>query len=476
MKYIRYASAEQPINKHFLQMQKNILDRDCIGCVMENVVITDEGGYCQMFFSEDDITRLHEDGEKLLQVDAAQKSLKAQAEAADNYWKAADSLLSAIKGEQKREEIAELYDSYSVALRRVYANFVTTIEHVIYAIDLKLKEILKEKLGEQWEEGYVTLTSSCDEDLLFREITEWRKVIRNPLQKDILAHYSKYSILLANVLSEKEALEIANKRLKEKTHQQIDIEIKEYKDNKAKLRLKQGQLLAQIHSKDAGQISFFLSEGSRIRLLLKACWNGEAFHMLPFFEFIAKLAKCSVKDAYMFYTSDEVSRLLHTGLALPKNVLEQRKDFCLLQIQNKTVTLFNGNEAYNVKRDILDTHLPGREMTTLSGSVAYRGLVKGVAKVMKVDNSAKVRVISENLDSDTDYILVVGMTNPAMVPLITKVKGIVTDEGGITCHAAVISREFKIPCIVGTKYATHIFSDGDLLEVDANKGIVRRLN
>lgn len=52
---------------------------------------------------------------------------------------------------------------------------------------------------------------------------------------------------------------------------------------------------------------------------------------------------------------------------------------------------------------------------------------------------------------------------------------IITDEGGITCHAAIISRELKIPCIIGTKIATQVLKDGDRVEVDANKGIIRIL-
>ena len=56
-----------------------------------------------------------------------------------------------------------------------------------------------------------------------------------------------------------------------------------------------------------------------------------------------------------------------------------------------------------------------------------------------------------------------------------KAKAIIADEGGLTCHAAIISREFKIPCIIGTKVATEVLKDGDFVEVDANQGIVRVL-
>jgi len=56
-----------------------------------------------------------------------------------------------------------------------------------------------------------------------------------------------------------------------------------------------------------------------------------------------------------------------------------------------------------------------------------------------------------------------------------KAGAIVTDEGGITCHAAIVSRELGIPCVVGTKIVTKVFKDGDLVEVDANKGLVKKV-
>jgi pyruvate,water dikinase len=67
------------------------------------------------------------------------------------------------------------------------------------------------------------------------------------------------------------------------------------------------------------------------------------------------------------------------------------------------------------------------------------------------------------------------MTRPEYVPLMKKAAGIITDEGGITCHAAIVSRELKIPCVIGTKIATKVLKDGDMVEVDADKGIVKIL-
>ncbi len=49
---------------------------------------------------------------------------------------------------------------------------------------------------------------------------------------------------------------------------------------------------------------------------------------------------------------------------------------------------------------------------------------------------------------------------------------IITDEGGVTCHAAIVSREMKIPCVIATKHATRVLKDGDCVEVDAGNGLV----
>ena len=63
-------------------------------------------------------------------------------------------------------------------------------------------------------------------------------------------------------------------------------------------------------------------------------------------------------------------------------------------------------------------------------------------------------------------------TNPSLVPAMRNAAAIVTNTGGVTCHAAIVSRELKIPCIIGTNMATKALKNGDKVEVDANKGII----
>lgn len=104
-------------------------------------------------------------------------------------------------------------------------------------------------------------------------------------------------------------------------------------------------------------------------------------------------------------------------------------------------------------------------ITTIKGSEAYKGTTNGFVRV--IYSKRQLPNFKEG------EILVTEMTSPDYVPAIKKSAAVVTDEGGITSHAAIVARELKKPCIIGTKIATKILKDGDLVEVDANKGVVR---
>lgn len=76
---------------------------------------------------------------------------------------------------------------------------------------------------------------------------------------------------------------------------------------------------------------------------------------------------------------------------------------------------------------------------------------------------------------DDGNILISQATSPDLISAMKKAAAIVTNTGGLICHAAITSRELKIPCIVGTGNATLIFKDGDLVEVDAQKGTIKKI-
>jgi pyruvate,water dikinase len=101
----------------------------------------------------------------------------------------------------------------------------------------------------------------------------------------------------------------------------------------------------------------------------------------------------------------------------------------------------------------------------VKGMCACRGHVTG--KVCVVMNT------KEFSDFKEGNVLVTACTRPEFAPLMKKAIAIVTDEGGITSHAAIVSRELAIPCVIGTQKATSIFKNGMTVEVDADNGIVK---
>ena len=103
----------------------------------------------------------------------------------------------------------------------------------------------------------------------------------------------------------------------------------------------------------------------------------------------------------------------------------------------------------------------------LKGQGASPGIATG--KVVIVRDAKDTSAVQEG------DIMVTKMTNPDMVPAMKKVGAIGTDEGGMTCHAAIVSRELGVPCFVGTKLATKIFKNGDMVEVDPQTGIAKKI-
>jgi len=102
----------------------------------------------------------------------------------------------------------------------------------------------------------------------------------------------------------------------------------------------------------------------------------------------------------------------------------------------------------------------------VKGIIAQQGKVSGIARIITADEFHKVKL---------GDILITKMTTPDFLPAMRKAAAFVTDIGGITSHASIIAREMHKPCIIATKIATKVFKDGDMIEVDAEKGIVRKI-
>jgi len=164
-------------------------------------------------------------------------------------------------------------------------------------------------------------------------------------------------------------------------------------------------------------------------------------------------------------TVEELLKYFNQGCLPDKELLAMRyKKSAILTERGKYQTY--AGEAMNKIDNLL---LAKKTSRVIKGSIAYHGTATG--KVRLVMNPKQ-----EGLFFQTGEILVTGMTRPEFLPIMKKALAFITDAGGILSHAAIVARELKKPCIIGTQVATRLLKDGDLVEVDANQGVIRKLS
>jgi pyruvate,water dikinase len=167
-------------------------------------------------------------------------------------------------------------------------------------------------------------------------------------------------------------------------------------------------------------------------------------------------------------TEEEIDELVEYGIKI-ENIYENYEDIewgfdkdtkKLYILQARPITTLKNR----VKKEV-NSMGEKKELNVLTkGLSASPGIACG-----NVKNISNISEISRIEDGD---VIVTVMTNPDMVPAMRRARAVVTDEGGRTCHAAIVSRELGIPCIVGTKTATETLKEGMSITVDATRGVV----
>ncbi|MEW6408154.1 MAG: PEP-utilizing enzyme [Patescibacteria group bacterium] len=137
--------------------------------------------------------------------------------------------------------------------------------------------------------------------------------------------------------------------------------------------------------------------------------------------------------------------------------------------ENGAIKVITGKEAEKFYNKFLksETTASIKKVKILKGTCAFAGYAKGKIKIInRPEDMVKMKY--------GDVLLSIA-TTPAIVPAMKKAAAIITDEGGLTCHASIVSRELKIPCVVGLKIASKILKDEDKVEVDAGAGVVQKI-
>lgn len=249
-----------------------------------------------------------------------------------------------------------------------------------------------------------------------------------------------------------------------KTQEDAEEAIRQKRNHHKKLSRGQKEILAKYHVsaghkriiEDLQMITLMQDKKKGICTLAQF-----ALHEIIFTKFAGKLNIRPV-DCIKFH-HEELWRALKAGKQLDKILPQRLKAMCVIGTKDG-ISLISGQEAQKIFNKFSEETKISKE---IKGQPASMGKAKG-----------RIRVLISNKEigkMKKGEVLVSPMTTPDFVMAMKKAAAIITDEGGMTSHAAIVSRELGIPCVVGTKIATRVLKDGDLVEVDADRGLVKIL-
>ncbi len=317
------------------------------------------------------------------------------------------------------------------------------------------------------------LISPDQPDLNWQEYLELLKVVKKyktlkriKKSREFQTHIKKYNWLnygfQGPVWTESDFVGRIKVILSEKP---IENQLFEHLNNFKQIKREQAALEKKFRLSDHEK---YLFKSARILMFTKA-FRVNVRHKIQYaFDLVfQELGKRFYQSIYFFrYARIEEIVDLINGKKLDTTAILARRKLMLEIIDNGKRQFIPTNKIARIYNKLLvkEKKITGN---SLQGHSAYIGIARGKAKlVFGLNDLAKVK----NGD-----ILIAISTTPDLLPAMVKAAAFVTDQGGITSHAAIVARELKKPCIIGTKLATKIFKDGDMVEVDANKGVVRKI-
>jgi phosphohistidine swiveling domain-containing protein len=262
----------------------------------------------------------------------------------------------------------------------------------------------------------------------------------------------------------KKEIKVVMKRSVKKINSEYDI-LKEYVNNRNKDFF---EVVDKYGIKEKDQqvfIDFGLALDARNEAEYLVSFCG--FYLRPIYNEITKRLYLSIKQLRNMRENEIISAL--QGKIDPLKILEAKEGMLAWGFDHKMKDRFflNGKEAKKFFIHLEKTVKNIQGNIEGKGICASPGIVRGRAKITHYP--------SENNKVKNGDILITHATTVDYLPAMKRASAFVTEIGGLTCHAAVVAREFNVPCIVGLKDATKNFKDGDLVEVDANEGIVRKV-
>lgn len=408
-------------------------------------IVTQKDKIWRFYLSKKDRKKLSEKGLRLMEynmVDFRKETIDLINKAKKLFPKIEKENLK----QYNNKILSERFLSLIMFVRRLWEQFFFT---EFFMHDKILEKANKLRINEK-----EYLTSSPKEILASKEYYDRCKLALNLNEKFLKKHVKKYSFIKYSEGGDTYSLKQLKKDIKEIKNPKKEIKSIDKKHKEIIKQRRKNKLADSI--REMAEIKWL------IRSFLNKTWFGENNLIHKYLKVIEK--RLHKSDLSNFHY---------------KEVIEMLEGNKINEVDRSTFVFgkFNdwkpieGNKAEKIIKILEGIYK--KKVDELKGRIANKGYYKGIVKIIPFEASPNMNVQIEKMKKGE--VLVTGSTGPEMIKACHKAGAIITEEGGICSHAAIVSREFGIPCIVGTEIATDIFKDGDYIEVDANKGVVRKL-
>jgi phosphohistidine swiveling domain-containing protein len=370
------------------------------------------------------------------------------------------------------KELATMIKNYSDELL-TYGIYISLPLFFEARMEQTIKDYLEKKFGPKLAEEYFHIIADPVKDgaVLQEEIGLLKLALKKKVsQKDLALHQHKFC-WMANVgfTEDYYPIEYYAKKLAKVKKANPKTRLNYILNDRAIQRRNFQKLLNKIDDKFILNLATIANEAVYFRSFRTEMYYSSSRFMKPLFVAIAKrFGVRNYKDVVWLYWDEIPDLLLSNKRPSLKLISQRKKCLALLSDYDGRFWKWDGKDAIAAAKAYEASLLKhDKNAKEIKGSPAFPGIISGRASVvMSLKEVHKVK---------QGDILITHATNVNFVSTLRKVVGLVTEEGGILSHAAIISREMKIPTVIGTKVATKIFKDGDMVEVDANKGMVRKI-
>ena len=480
-----YGVNKYPLFNQYWSLRGNIDRRDIFANSVNHILSEYDHGHMSTWVARSEIEHdAPEEGQRLLDPRFFETYLKSSAEFRTSCKAFHRKMWRADHSQRSDQELLALFRELGENLMLAYCYFKGSrpeyTKPVEKELQIELEKVEKDqtKLGE-W--SAILMTPDELDDIKHETIAWDSLALRSRTNKDfdleqtLLGHILSFSWLFPDQLDAAIPLKNLRERFESESRsdQEIESQIQKIKDDQEVFRQKRQLLLDQINNERIRYLANVIARSALERLKLKDCWAGIHTVCGTLWRELSQRTKLNVDTVFYHHLYSDIESFIQKNRVLSKEDLAARQDYTLMYLQVPELVIKHGAVARQEAKKILAETLEELKTDTLKGQVASLGHVQGKVRIVPVGS---FETLSEAMTTfQSGEILVTQMTQPNMVPLAKRAAAIITDEGGIASHAAIISREFKIPCIVGTKLATRVLRNGDEVEVDAQKGIVKRL-